>query len=119
MPDFTVPLTDGTRGLISEERLKLMKPGAILINAARGPVVDEAAVAKALREGRLGGFGSDVFSPAPFPADHPYYDIKALPNVILTPHTGWASLEARRRLMNELVLNLKAFAEGEERNRIV
>ncbi|MBO4872511.1 MAG: hydroxyacid dehydrogenase [Lachnospiraceae bacterium] len=114
-----VPLNDGTRGLISAERLTLMKPGAILINVARGPIVDEAAVAQALLDGRLGGFGCDAFSPEPFPEDHPYQAIKALPNVILTPHMGWASREARERLMEELVKNLSDFNEGKERNRIV
>ena len=113
------PLNDSTRGLINAERLSLMKPGAVLVNASRGPVVDEAAVAAAVLDGRLGAFGSDVFSQEPFPADHPFQAIKALPNVILTPHIAWGSLEARRRLMDELVRNLADFTEGKERNRIV
>ncbi len=114
-----VPLNDGTRGLINAERLALMKPGAILVNAARGPVVDEEAVAAAILEGRLGGFGSDVFSQEPYPADHPFCAVQALPNVIFTPHTAWGSYEARVRLMAELNKNLEAFLKGEARNRVV
>ena len=113
-----VPLNDGTRGMIGEKELSLLKPGAILINMARGPVVDEEAVARALAENRLGGFGCDVFSIEPFPEDHPYQKIKTLPNVILTPHMAWGSIEARRRLMNEMQENLCAFLRGERRNRI-
>ena len=113
-----VPLTDATRGLVSEERIALMKPSAILINAARGPVADEAAVAKAVLDGRIGGLGSDVFSSEPMPADHPYQAIRHLPNVILTPHIAWASREARERLIGEMILNLEAFLQGEKRCRV-
>ena len=114
-----VPLNDGTRGLINTDRLKLIKPGAILVNAARGPVIEEAAVAEALLEGKLGGFASDVFCTEPLPADSPLQAVKELPNVIFTPHTAWASFEARVRLMEELNKNLEAFLKGEARNRVV
>jgi D-3-phosphoglycerate dehydrogenase len=110
------PLTPETRGLISAERITRMKRGALLINVSRGPVVDDAALIAALREGRLGGAALDVFSTQPLPPDHPYF---SLDNVIVTPHmagiteesmmrmgTGAAG-EALRVLAGELPVNLR------------
>ena len=113
------PLTDATRGLIGEAELAKMKPEAILVNAARGAVLDEAAVAKALQEGRLGAFGCDVYSTEPFGKDHPFYAIKDLDNVALTPHMAWGALEARQRCLAEIHKNITAFLNGEARSRIV
>ena len=113
------PLTDATHGLIGEAELAKMKPEAILVNAARGAVLDEAAVAKALQEGRLGAFGCDVYSTEPFGKDHPFYAIKALDNVALTPHMAWGALEARQRCLAEIHKNITAFLNGEARSRIV
>ncbi|AJC71670.1 2-hydroxyacid dehydrogenase [Thermococcus guaymasensis DSM 11113] len=89
-----VPLLDATRHLINEERLKLMKPTAILINAARGAVVDTEALVKALKEGWIAGAGLDVFEEEPLPADHP---LTKLDNVVLTPHIGASTEEAQMR----------------------
>ncbi len=89
-----VPLIDATYHLINEERLKLMKPTAILINAARGAVVDNNAIVKALREGWIAGAGLDVFEEEPLPADHP---LTKLDNVVLTPHIGASTVEAQMR----------------------
>ena len=114
-----VPLNEATRGLISRERLKLVKPSAILINVARGQVLDETAVVDALLNKELGGFGCDVFAPEPFPEEHPFSRIRDLPNVILTPHMGWASAESRQRLMDALVRNLSAYLAGQDESRIV
>ena len=83
-----LPLTDETRGLFSAERLALLKKDCIFINVARGAVADEAALAEALREGRLGGLGVDVYTVEPFPETHPFYAIRTLPNVCLTPPHG-------------------------------
>ncbi len=113
------PLTDATRALIGEAELAKMKPEAILVNAARGAVLDEAAVAKALQEGRLGAFGCDVYSTEPFGKDHPFYAIKDLDNVALTPHMAWGALEARQRCLAEIHKNITAFSNGEARSRIV
>ena len=86
------PLNDGTRGLINGERLAKMKPNAVLINTSRGPVVDSAALAKALNSGKIAGAGIDVFEgEPPIPADHPLLTAK---NVIATPHIGFATKEA-------------------------
>ncbi len=89
-----VPLIDATYHLINEERLKLMKKSAILINAARGAVVDTEALVKALREGWIAGAGLDVFEEEPLPADHP---LTKLDNVVLTPHIGASTEEAQMR----------------------
>ena len=112
------PLNDGTRGLIGAPELAQMKRDAILINVARGAVTDEAAVAAALLAGNLGGFASDVYSIEPFPTTHPFHEIRALQNVLLTPHMAWGALEARRRCLDEIVKNIEDFLNGGSRNRI-
>jgi D-3-phosphoglycerate dehydrogenase / 2-oxoglutarate reductase len=89
-----VPLRQDTVGLIGARELALCKPNAILVNTARGAVVDEDGLVRALREGRLGGAGLDVYGSETMPADHP---LLGLPNVVLTPHVGGSALEAGRR----------------------
>lgn len=113
------PLNDGTRGLISRERIAMMKNDAILINVARGAVADEAALADAILEGRLGGLGVDVYSKEPFGADHPFTRIAGMDNVFLTPHMAWGSYEARARCCEEICLNIEAYLRGEKRCRVV
>ena len=112
------PLTPETRGLIGEAELSLMKDGAILVNMARGAVTDEAAVAEAVKSGKLGGLGCDVYSTEPFPPSHPYYSIRDRENVLLTPHMSWGAYEARARCLDEMILNMQAFFRGEMRNRV-
>jgi glycerate dehydrogenase len=112
------PLNDSTRGLISKERIALMKKDAILVNVARGAVTDEKAIAEAIKGGKLAGFGCDVYSVEPFGTEHPFYEIKEYDNVILTPHMAWGSYEAKVRLCNEVKENIIAFFKGEIRNRI-
>lgn len=112
------PLNDETRGLIGEKELSLMKKSAILINVARGAVTDEAAVAKAVLEGRIAGFGCDVYSAEPFGRDHPFWDLLPLPNVCLTPHIAWGAYETRVRLIGEMLENIAAFLDGTRRNRV-
>jgi glycerate dehydrogenase len=82
-------------------------------------VLDEEAVADAVESGKLGFFGCDVYSTEPMPASHPYFRIKDRENVCLTPHMAWGAYEARERCMNEIYKNIRAFLEGEKRNRIV
>ena len=113
------PLNDGTRGLISSERIAMMKNEVIFINVARGAVVDEEALASAVLEGRIGGIGVDVYSKEPFPTDHPFSSIAGRDNVIFTPHMAWGSYEARTRCCKEIALNIEAFFAGERRNRVV
>lgn len=109
------PLTPSTEKLINRETLSKMKPGAILINTGRGPLIDEQAVADALRDGRLGAFCADVLSSEPPAADNP---LLSAPNSFITPHIAWASKEARERLMQIAVANLKAFIEGNPVNDV-
>jgi len=107
------PLTDETRHLINRERLEKMRPGAILINTGRGPLVDEQAVAEALKSGRLAGYGADVMCNEPPEADNPLF---CQPNAFITPHIAWATREARLRLMKVAVANVKAFIAGTPQN---
>ena len=113
------PLNDGTRGLISRERIAMMKSDAILVNVARGAVCDEEAIADAILEGKLGGIGIDVYSKEPFGSDHPMARIAGRDNVILTPHMAWGSYEARNRCCEEIALNIESYLNGGRRNRIV
>ncbi|MFM4729882.1 D-2-hydroxyacid dehydrogenase [Aeromonas salmonicida] len=113
------PLTPYTRHLIGEHELALMKPGALLINVGRGGLVDEAALLKALANGRLGGAGFDVASVEPPPPDHPLMQALQYPNFILTPHVAWASEESMQRLADQLIDNINAFAEGRRQHRLV
>lgn len=109
------PLTPHTEQLINAQSLAEMKPGAILINTGRGPLLDEAAVARSLHAGHLGGLGADVLSKEPPPPDNP---LLSAPRAVITPHIAWASVEARRRLMDEITKNLRAFLDGTPRNRV-
>jgi glycerate dehydrogenase len=114
------PLTEATRGMVDARFLAAMKPGAILVNTARGGLVDETALIAALSAGRLGGIGLDVLSVEPPPADHPLTAPRApwADRLVVTPHIGWGTVEARRRLAGEVTENLAAFLRGERRNRV-
>jgi glycerate dehydrogenase len=108
------PLTAETRGLIGARELQLMKRGAVLINTARGAIVDELALLEAVRSRHLGGAGVDVLSQEP-PVDNPLLSAD-VPNLIVTPHIAWASRESRQRLINELAANIQAYLQGRPRN---
>ncbi|TAM44217.1 MAG: D-2-hydroxyacid dehydrogenase [Gammaproteobacteria bacterium] len=113
-----LPLTSETHHLIGASELARMKRDAVLINTARGALVDPQALLAALKSGHLGGAGIDVLDVEPPPADHPLLAVD-LPNLIVTPHVAWASLEAQQRLADEVMANVAAFARGESRNRVV
>ena len=113
-----LPLTEDTRGIISREMIGLLRHGAIVINAARGAVIDEAAITEAMLSGRLGGLGIDVYSTEPVSADSPYTALYGDPNVIFTPHMAWGAYEARVRCMEEIALNIDAFINGKMRSRV-
>ena len=106
-----VPLNAETRNMLGYEELKQLKPTALLINCARGGLVEEAALARALREGRLGGAGLDVLSKEPPDANNPLLD-PDLPNLIVTPHVAWAGRQAQQALADQLVDNIEAFVLG-------
>jgi glyoxylate reductase len=103
------PLTLATRGLINETALKKMRPTAILVNAARGPIVETTALVKALQTGWIAAAALDVTDPEPLPAGHPLY---ALPNCIVVPHIGSATRGARRRMAEIACENLLSGLEG-------
>jgi glycerate dehydrogenase len=111
------PLNEATRGLIGRERLARMKQDAVLINTARGALVDTRALAEALKAGTIGGAGIDVLEREPPPPGHPLLE-PSIPNLILTPHVAWAAREARQRCLDELALNVVAFRSGDRRNRV-
>lgn len=109
------PLTESTRHLVNAARLAQMKPSAILINTGRGPLVDEEALAEALGSGRIHAAGLDVLTSEPPSADNPL--LKA-PNCFITPHLGWATKEARERLLDIATDNLRGFIAGDIRNNV-
>lgn len=111
------PLTADTRSLIDAAALSAMKPDALLINTARGGLVDETALARALARHEIGGAGLDVLSSEPPPADNPLLD-PALENCLVTPHIAWAAREARQRAVDEIAANIDAWRAGERRNRV-
>ena len=113
-----VPLLDSTHHLIDRQALEKMKPTALLINTARGAIVDNQALADALREGVIGGAGIDVLDVEPPPADHPLL-ADDIPNLVVTPHSAWAGRQARQNVVDETVANIRAFLAERRRNRIV
>ena len=110
------PLSDRTRGLINKDALSKMKETAILVNVARGPVVDTQALYDALVADQIAGAGLDVLEQEPMAKDNPLAQIKDSTKLIITPHMAWASLESRTRLVDAVVKNIEAFLAGENRN---
>jgi glycerate dehydrogenase len=112
------PLTPATAGLIGASQLASMKPDAVLINTARGGLVDGAALAAALRDGRLGGAAIDVLPQEP-PVDGDPLLAPDIPNLIVTPHVAWGAREARQRCIDEMAANVEDFLLGGRRGRVV
>ena len=107
------PLTEKTANLIDAKALSLMKESAVLINTARGGLVDEAALADALNAGKIAGACLDTVAVEPMRADNPLYGAK---NCVITPHVGWVPRETRKRLLGIVAGNLKAYIEGKPIN---
>jgi phosphoglycerate dehydrogenase-like enzyme len=103
-------LSDRTRGLVGARELGLMKRTAYLVNTSRGPIVDEAALIRALREGVIAGAGLDVFDPEPLPLDHPFLK---LPNTVITPHLGYVTEETYRVFFAHALEDVQAFLRGQ------
>jgi len=112
------PLRPATRGMIGAAEFASMRRKPLLINTARGGLVDEAAVGPALEAGQIAGAGFDVVSTEPPPADHPFMALLERPDFILTPHVAWAADEAMQTLADQLVDNIEAFVRGEPRNLV-
>lgn len=112
------PLNENTRALINKERIALMKRDVIIVNEARGAVLCEADIADAVLSGRIGGFGSDVYSEEPFSKEHPFSKIMGLSNVLLTPHAAWGAYESRARCLKIICENITSFLNGGAINRV-
>lgn len=112
------PLNENTMSLINYEALSKMKKSAILVNMSRGPVIVEKDLAKAIDEDIIKGAALDVFEVEPIKEENPLLSVKNKHKLILSPHIAWASVEARERLFNEVIENIRAFYKGELRNRI-
>jgi phosphoglycerate dehydrogenase-like enzyme len=111
-----LPLRDDTRGLLDRAALARVKPGAVLINTSRGAIIEESALADALRGGRLAGAGLDVFDVEPVPPDHP---LLSLENVVLTPHVTWYTVDTMRRYLVEAVANCRRLRDGKQLAHVV
>lgn len=109
------PLTDDTKNLINKDSISKMKKSCIVINTARGPIVNEEDMAFALKNNQISGFACDVVSVEPMKEDNPLLNC---PNCLITPHIAWASLETRKRLFDEIVKNLESFILGKSRNLV-
>ncbi|MBN1076902.1 D-2-hydroxyacid dehydrogenase [Clostridium botulinum] len=112
------PLNENTKGLMNYEAFKGMKNDSILINMGRGPIVVDADLAKAIDENLIGGAGLDVFEIEPMPENNPLLSIKNKEKLVLSPHIAWASEEARNRLFNDLLENIRVYNKGEIKNRV-
>ena len=115
-PVYDVELNDATAEFINSDSLRLMKRSAVLINTARGGLVNEEALATALKEGQIAFACLDVLKKEPMEENCPLY---GLDNCLITPHIAWTPLETRRRLLKIAIENLAAFLEGREQNRVV
>ncbi len=107
-----LPLLESTRHLLSKARIAKLKPGAIVINTARGPIVDEEALAEALEEGRLAGAGIDVFSAEPLPSGHPLMRVTS-PGLVLTPHLAGSAYDNVARVARHVFANIRRVLRGE------
>jgi glycerate dehydrogenase len=112
------PLNDATRGLLGSRELALMKRDALLINTARGALIDDAALAAALKAGRLAGAGIDVLVQEPPLSGDPLLEA-GIPNLLVTPHIAWSAREARQRCVDEMAANIRDFRDGGRRGRVV
>ena len=112
------PLNENTKGLMNYETFKKMKNSAVLLNLGRGPIVIESDLAKAIDEDLIGAAALDVFEYEPMHEDNALLKVEKKDKLLLTPHVAWASLEARTRLFEDMMENIRAFYRGEMRNRI-
>jgi phosphoglycerate dehydrogenase-like enzyme len=108
---LTAPLTAETQGMIGEAQLRMMKPSAHLLNVARGPLLNEAALIRALQEGWIAGACLDTFNEEPLPADSPLWDLERL---FITPHASWGSPRSMDYVLDEFIVNLTRYLQGEE-----
>ena len=113
------PLNEQSGDLINKNRLSLMKDNVIIVNEARGAVVNDRDIVDALKNGKIAAYGSDVYTKEPFDCDHPFYEIKDFSNVLFTPHAAWGAYEARVRCINTICDNIQSYLDGGMMNRVV
>lgn len=113
-----LPLMPETRNMISDPEFDKMKSSALLVNTARGGLVDEEALVRAIKGKKIGGAAFDVVTTEPMPDSHPFMELMDYPNFILTPHVAWGSEEAIQTLADQLINNINSFVEGEIRNQV-
>ena len=113
-----VPLNSETHDLISKDRINLMKKDVVIVNEARGAVVNETDIAQAIENGKIGAFGCDVYSNEPISKEHPYNRIMNRKNVLLTPHAAWGASESRERCAKIIGQNIASFLSGGRLNRV-
>ena len=112
------PLNGQSRELINMDKISLMKKDVVIVNEARGAVVNERDICIAIKNKMIGAYGSDVYTSEPFSSDHPFYEIKDYCNVLFTPHAAWGAYESRVRCINVICDNIAAFISGERLNRV-
>ncbi len=112
------PLNEDSRHLINSERIQLMKKDVVIVNAARGAVVNDEDIASAILNGDIGAYGSDVYTTEPLSIDNPIYKIRNMENVLLTPHSAWGAYEARERCISVCCDNIRDFIDGKALNRV-
>lgn len=113
------PLNDKTKNLFNYDNLKKMKPSVVLLNLGRGPIINDADLARALKENVIAAAGLDVITTEPIAADNPLLDIQDSDKLVITPHIAWATYEARTRLMNLVYENIENFLQGKEEKNVV
>ncbi len=113
------PLNDETRNLINADRLSLMKKNVVIVNEARGAVINDDDIVSAIKNKKIGAFGSDVYTTEPFATDHPFYEIKDYSNVLFTPHAAWGAYESRVRCINIICENIESYISAGHKNRVV
>ena len=113
------PLNDESRNLINKDKIALMKENVIIVNEARGAVINDVDIVDAIKTKKIAAFGSDVYTTEPFGCDHPFYEIKKYDNVLLTPHAAWGSYESRARCIGIICENIASYINGGKKNRVV
>ena len=112
------PLLPQTRDMFGIDEFRRMKKTALIVNTARGGLIEDEALATAIKEGLIGGAAIDVLAPEPPADDHPFFDLLERPNFILTPHIAWASREAMQTLADQMMDNIDNFVKGEQSNMV-
>lgn len=113
------PLNNATRNFVGQQELSMMREDAVLLNLGRGAIVDQKALAEALLNKKIGGAGLDVLTAEPMAADNPLLMVQDSARLIITPHIGWATTEARQRCVDEVAQNISAYLQGRERNCVI